>query len=116
MALAPRIKNGIRGQGLHGSMLCPQLRNEADNIWAIIDLKACTVEQRWTFPSAQTFLTTPWVRSHMMRPPCLIRLPAQALCGLCIPTSLHAQPLRQSCMHCPVNLFFQASVWGYASQ
>ena len=39
-----------------------QLRAEADNIWAIIDLKACTVEQRWTFPSAQALFTTPGVR------------------------------------------------------
>jgi hypothetical protein len=40
-----------------------QLRAEADNIWAIIDLKACTVEQRWTFPSAQALFTTPGVRA-----------------------------------------------------
>ena len=50
----------------------PQLRAEADNIWAIIDLKACTVEQRWTFPSAQSALTTPGVRR------CLEPLPDQA--------------------------------------
>jgi FAD/FMN-containing dehydrogenase len=36
-----------------------QLMSEADNIWAIIDLDACTVEQRWQFASAQAWLRTP---------------------------------------------------------
>jgi hypothetical protein len=39
--------------------LCEQLMSEADNIWAIIDLNACTVEQRWQFASAQAWLRTP---------------------------------------------------------
>ena len=44
---------------LRHALFLVQLKSEADNIWAIIDLDACTVEQRWQFASAQSWLRTP---------------------------------------------------------
>ena len=46
-----------------------QLKEKADNIWAVITPDRCTVEQRWRVPNAQSYPQVGLV-VHLCTPDC----------------------------------------------